>query len=216
MEGYIYITTNLVNGKKYIGQHKGTYNKNYIGTGKLLIQAIKKYGKENFTNELICYCESREELERKEIELINQYGAVNNPMFYNLDIGGRGGILYERRDKEYNPFFGKSQTNYQKQRASEALKGKKKTVEHIAKLPQNQKGYKRSDDFKSKVSKKVSVLDTTTNKQLDFSSIKELCEKLNISRTKYDNCTRKGKKVIVDRYILTKEENKYARKTKEY
>lgn len=51
MYGYIYKTTNLINNKIYIGQHKVKEEKidnSYYGSGKLIIQAIKKYGKENF------------------------------------------------------------------------------------------------------------------------------------------------------------------------
>ena len=39
MYGYIYEITNLVNGKKYIGQHKSNqFDEDYHGSGKLLIQ----------------------------------------------------------------------------------------------------------------------------------------------------------------------------------
>lgn len=47
MEYYIYITTNLVNGKQYIGQHKGNYNDSYLGSGILIMKAIEKYGKKH-------------------------------------------------------------------------------------------------------------------------------------------------------------------------
>ena len=57
MIGYIYKTTNLINGKIYIGQHKSSsFDTNYYGSGKLLIKALKKYGKENFKIELIEGC----------------------------------------------------------------------------------------------------------------------------------------------------------------
>lgn len=46
---YVYRTTNLVNGKTYIGQHKSkdVMNDLYLGSGKLLKMSIEKYGKEN-------------------------------------------------------------------------------------------------------------------------------------------------------------------------
>ena len=45
---FIYLTTNVINGKQYIGSHNGEINDSYLGSGKLLIKSIKKYGKENF------------------------------------------------------------------------------------------------------------------------------------------------------------------------
>ena len=45
----VYKTTNLVNNKIYIGVHKTSKpNDTYIGSGKILADAILKYGKENF------------------------------------------------------------------------------------------------------------------------------------------------------------------------
>lgn len=57
MYGFIYITTNLINGKKYIGKRKCTFNEyddSYLGSGKLLLQAVEKYGKSNFSREIKC------------------------------------------------------------------------------------------------------------------------------------------------------------------
>lgn len=45
---YVYLTTNLVNNKKYIGQHYGEVTDSYIGSGSILKKAIEKYGKNNF------------------------------------------------------------------------------------------------------------------------------------------------------------------------
>ena len=50
----VYKTVNLVNGKYYIGVHKtdNPYD-DYIGSGKLIKRAIKKYGKDSFHKEII-------------------------------------------------------------------------------------------------------------------------------------------------------------------
>lgn len=38
---YVYITTNLINGKRYIGQHRSNIlDEKYLGSGKLLKNAI--------------------------------------------------------------------------------------------------------------------------------------------------------------------------------
>lgn len=91
MEYYIYITTNLINGKKYIGQHKGKVNDSYLGSGTTITKAINKYGKENFTKEILCMCASRKEADEKEKEYIALYNAVESEMFYNNSEGGNGG-----------------------------------------------------------------------------------------------------------------------------
>ena len=91
MYGYIYITTNLINGKKYIGQHR--FNKldnSYLGSGKALKESVIKYGKENFSTEILCECYSEDELNEKEIYYIKLYNAVKSRDFYNMAKGGKG------------------------------------------------------------------------------------------------------------------------------
>lgn len=45
--GIIYKTTNLVNGKIYVGQTTRD-DENYLGSGSVLLQAVKKYGRKKF------------------------------------------------------------------------------------------------------------------------------------------------------------------------
>lgn len=92
MYGFIYITTNKINGRKYIGQKK--YNKDwttYLGSGTILKRAIDKYGAENFEREIIEKCSSRKILDDREVYWIEFYDAVNSDMFYNIACGGDGG-----------------------------------------------------------------------------------------------------------------------------
>ena len=89
MDYYIYLTTNKINGKQYIGQHKGKPDDGYLGSGTSIMRAIAKYGKENFSKEIICFCETREEADQKEKEIIAEYNAVESKQFYNNQEGGK-------------------------------------------------------------------------------------------------------------------------------
>jgi group I intron endonuclease len=91
MYGYIYITTNLIDGKRYIGQRKFGKREPYFGSGKYLKNALKKYGIENFKKEILCECETKEELDVKEKYYIQQYNATKVNNFYNISPGGDGG-----------------------------------------------------------------------------------------------------------------------------
>ena len=91
MYGFIYLTTNTINGKKYIGMCKNTHRERYLGSGKLLKQAIKKYGRENFDRTIIQECETFEQLSNSESYWVKYYNAVESSEFYNLVDGGIGG-----------------------------------------------------------------------------------------------------------------------------
>ena len=68
--GFIYLTTNTVNGKIYIGQHEFVDNKkknaSYLGSGVILLRAIKKYGRDKFFRKILRICYSVEELNKWE------------------------------------------------------------------------------------------------------------------------------------------------------
>lgn len=91
MYGFIYLTINKINGKKYIGMCKNTHEKFYLGSGKILKESIKKYGKENFERIILQECETFEELSLAEEYWIKKYNAVEDENFYNLTSGGFGG-----------------------------------------------------------------------------------------------------------------------------
>lgn len=71
--GYLYQITNKVNGKTYIGIRKtgkDKYWREYMGSGKLIKQAISKYGQEQFIKTLVLYADTQEELVEREREAI--------------------------------------------------------------------------------------------------------------------------------------------------
>lgn len=90
MYGYVYLTTNMVNGKQYIGQHKSAkFDKRYKGSGRILKYAIEKYGRDKFITIILETYESKEDLDNGEIYWIAKYGAVENENFYNIEKGGQ-------------------------------------------------------------------------------------------------------------------------------
>lgn len=99
----IYKTTNLVNGKIYVGKDKHN-NPNYLGSGKRFNDAVKCYGKENFKKEILEYCNSYEHMSEREIYWIEKLDSLHvNGKGYNLTKGGEGGDVFTYHDnkKEY-------------------------------------------------------------------------------------------------------------------
>ncbi len=117
--GFIYIITNKVNGRQYIGKkqcvsrvkrkplkgktrnridHKESDWKTYTGSSKELNEDIAKYGKENFTFEILEWCGSKWELGYKEIKKQLEYDVLLNEQFYN-------GILNVRIGKPPKDFL---------------------------------------------------------------------------------------------------------------
>lgn len=90
---YVYLITNLINGKKYIGKrtcHCKIEEDNYMGSGVCIVKAIKKYGRDSFKKEILKICNSEEEAYKYEREIIKSTKAYSNRMYYNIALGGLG------------------------------------------------------------------------------------------------------------------------------
>ena len=110
MYGYVYLTTNLINQRKYIGMHKSShFDESYKGSGKILKQAFEKYGWENFKTEVIEWCETCEKLCDQEIYWINRFDAVNSREYYNIGQGGTGWQVH--LSGESHPMYGRRGMN---------------------------------------------------------------------------------------------------------
>ena len=110
--GFIYITTNMVNGRKYLGQRKFSNGwKSYLGSGKIFKQAVKKYGKEKFIREIVAFAYSKNELDELEKSFIREHNAVDNDDYYNISQGG------------YSQMAGHHWSEEDKKKMSESRKG---------------------------------------------------------------------------------------------
>lgn len=102
MKYTIYKITNKVNSKIYIGKHQTKdINDGYMGSGKMLRQAQKKYGIENFYKEILYVFEAEEEMNLKEKELVTEEFCLREDT-YNICVGGQGGFSYINNNMLYD------------------------------------------------------------------------------------------------------------------
>ena len=133
----IYKTTCLLNGKIYIGQSK--HNKSsYLGSGKLILHAIKKYGKVNFIKEVLIDDDlSKEDIDQLEIYFISEYNSTEKSIGYNIEFGGSGN------------------SDRQNSNISKSQKGRKLSEETKKKISKSKIGTKASEESKINQSKSL-------------------------------------------------------------
>lgn len=155
MYGYVYETTCLVNGKKYIGQHKSeTFDEKYYGSGTLFTRALKKYGEDNFRTVILKECFSREELDKEETRFIQESDAVNSDNYYNITDSALHGRVYSEEYHERLSELAKERCNTEefRQRMSELHSGKTLSEEHRKTISTMCKERVWSDEVKAKMS----------------------------------------------------------------
>lgn len=87
---YVYIITNKIDNKRYIGKHTTeNLDDKYFGSSVYLKNAIKKYGKENFTKEIIRFFDSEKEAYDFESSMISEE-LLKSGTLYNIKGGGQG------------------------------------------------------------------------------------------------------------------------------
>lgn len=95
----IYKITNKISGKFYIGMHKtSNLNDGYMGSGKYLKNAIKKYGIENFDKDYIAIFDDEERMINKEVEIVDEE-FIKRKDTYNIGYGGIGSWKYCNKNK---------------------------------------------------------------------------------------------------------------------
>lgn len=167
----IYIITNTINNKVYIGQsvdihHRWMQHKadlrNDHHHNEHLQRAWKKYGEEAFEFRVLTECDEIE-LNNLEKSFIQEYKSYNGDYGYNLTLGGDGciGLSQESINKMRQSLTGRHLSEDTRKKISEGNKGKKRSprsAEHRKNLGNSlkgknawNKGITMNDDFRNKL-----------------------------------------------------------------
>ena len=94
---YLYQIRNIDNGKIYVGAHSTSdLNDGYMGSGKILHQAFKKYGIEKFEKTILEFFKTEEAMYNMERSIVTE-DFVNDRTTYNLNVGGYGSWYAARK-----------------------------------------------------------------------------------------------------------------------
>jgi group I intron endonuclease len=197
----IYLITNLFNLKKYVGITKFSLEERFsqhTKRGFILTEAIKKYGEQKFSIELVEVVESAERAYELEIFYIKEYNT-KAPNGYNLTDGGDGifgwNITDEYREqcsfrvKELHKekrigMYGKKHTEETKKKMSESSKGNKNCLGRVLSEESKQKisekhlGKKLSEKTRKKISENHHDISGKNNPMYGKKHSPETIEKL--------------------------------------
>ena len=177
MSYWVYIHT-CPNGKRYVGCTKQARPEFRWAKGKgyggIFLQDILKYGWDNITHEVF-EVDSKEEMYRKEVELISFFHSNDPEYGYNSSVGGECSRLgckcsEETKSKIAELHRGKPLSEEHKKHISEANKGKSLGEEHRKRIAENNRRKAKDPEFRKKLSEacknrpriKISLPDGTT------------------------------------------------------
>lgn len=179
---FVYMTVRLNSPYYYIGVHS-TDNMldGYLGSGYHLLNAVRKYGKNNFARYVIKYFDSHEEALKYENKIITQ-DMLKDKFCYNIQPGGKGSkeehllstkekirkanknrILSPKPEGYISPLKGTTRPDYIKKQISKTCKqrdlgqyrrGISHSTETKLKMSKSQKA-RMTDDIKKQISEKV-------------------------------------------------------------
>lgn len=178
------MTENLINGKRYIGRDMYN-NSNYLGSGKLLQLAIKKYGKKNFQKIILQECNSIEELKSAEEFWIQTYNAAADDMFYNILDGSTGGDTLTN-----HPDIKNIKNKIRVARSNQLIQHSDETRRKISESQKGPLGYWYKRDRTAETNKKVSdALKGVPKKTISCPHCLKSGGTPQIKRWHFDKCT---------------------------
>lgn len=188
----IYKATNKINGKIYIGKtakslsnRKSRHKSNAKNKKYHFHNAINKYSLNGFNWEIIDTANTIEELNQKEIYHIALTSAFScNNIGYNTTSGGDNGPIKYGKD---NGMYGKKRPEIVKL-MSELRKDVPLKEEHKEKIKESMQKYVGENNPAKRQESRKKISEKAKKRKVSiygiiYTSINELCEKLNMSRS---------------------------------
>lgn len=219
----IYLVTNIINSKKYVGQTVHTadvrlsqhiYSAIKKNTNCVLHKSIRKHGKENFTIEILDTATNIEELNKKEVEWISNLNThYISGDGYNMNFGGGSNFGYkasqETKDKISKAGKGKIHSQETRDLMSKIMTGRKvtwgdKVSEGV------KKSYKENPEYLATAIAAFKKASDLNRRQIEilkdgqwiiFDSIKECAESINAKAPNITNVLN-GKKDTIKGFIV--------------
>ena len=211
MEYCIYKHTNTVNGKVYIGKTcqdpETRFGSNGCGYRECpyFYKAIKKYGWDKFTHEVLYSGLTLSEANALEIETIQQYDSTNRDKGYNIRSGGDGFDSASSKELWSNQEYAKhivdvnrekwADPNYKKQQSQKMLEAWKDPEKRKRRSASATKRW-ANEEFHAKTQAAVREACKTSVRCVEtqeiFDSVVEACEKYNIHHSNLLRSVRKG------------------------
>lgn len=153
---YTYRIDNLINGKYYIGKHSSdSLDDGYMGSGTRIKAAIAKYGVENFRKTILKTFSTSEEAFEHEAQIVTM-AEVNDPMCYNIQLGGMGRQKQFTGEEVYERALERQREYYQRnrklilERRKEYKKEYKKEYCQRPEVKKHQREYRREYNQQNK------------------------------------------------------------------
>ena len=203
---FVYITTNLIDGKQYIGDHStNDLNDGYLGSGRPYLQrALRQYGKQNFKKEILEVFPSKKEAFNAQEKYIQKYNTLF-PNGYNLSptggLGVRGCFSHSELSKERISQSSKGISRNKNRKMSDETKqkisiSKKGKTAWNKGIPMNEKtyanyisknkGWHHSEESRQKISKNNARNKPWLNKKMSEETRKKMsASRLGVKRGKY-------------------------------
>lgn len=102
MYHYLYKTTNIITKQFYIGKHSSNKsNDRYLGSGKLLLENVKEYGREYFIKEILSMFNSEQECLDAERKIVTKE-LISDKLCLNMVVGGKGTWVFAHQTEKFN------------------------------------------------------------------------------------------------------------------